>query len=157
MKALLQRVCEASVSVDGRLVGAIERGLLVLLGMERGDGEEQARRLLRKILHYRLFADDAGRMSRSVADVGGGVLLVPQFTLSADTSKGLRPSFSAAMAPAAAEPLFRRACELLEASHGRVATGVFGAEMRVALVNDGPVTFLLRAAPGQPPAAHRRG
>lgn len=143
MKALLQRVARASVEVDGRCVGEIGAGLLVLLGLDRGDSLESGRRLLEKVLAYRVFSDEAGRMNCSVADVGGGVLLVSQFTLSADTRKGLRPSFSSAMPPGEAEPLYRELLAELERRHPEVAGGVFGADMQVSLVNDGPVTFLL--------------
>ncbi len=148
MKALLQRVSSASVTVDGEISGAIEQGLLVLLGLDKGDDEVVAQRLLEKILNYRLFADAEGKMNCSVKDVGGGVLLVSQFTLSADTRKGLRPSFSAAMPPSEAESLYLQMLEMLQQQHQPVAAGVFGADMQVALVNDGPVTFLLELAPG---------
>ena len=143
MKALLQRVSEASVTVDGTVVGEIGTGLLVLLGLDQGDDDTLAARMLDKILAYRVFPDDQGRMNRSVADVNGGVLLVSQFTLSADTRKGLRPSFSSALPPAEAEPLYERTLASLRERHTSVAAGRFGADMQVALVNDGPVTFLL--------------
>jgi D-tyrosyl-tRNA(Tyr) deacylase len=143
MRALLQRVSEARVTVEGDCVGEIDRGLLVLLGLDRGDDLALGERLLDKILAYRLFGDDKGRMNLSVRDVGGGVLLVSQFTLSADTRSGLRPGFSSAMPPSEAEPLFGQLVDALAAKHGRVASGVFGADMQVSLVNDGPVTFLL--------------
>ncbi|TGD72611.1 D-tyrosyl-tRNA(Tyr) deacylase [Mangrovimicrobium sediminis] len=143
MKALLQRVTGARVEVDGESVGAIDTGLLVLLGLDKDDDEAGAARLLDKLLAYRVFPDDSGRMNRSVADIGGGVLLVSQFTLSADTAKGLRPSFSSAMPPAQAEALYSRICEMLRERHPAVAFGRFGADMQVSLVNDGPVTFLL--------------
>ncbi len=143
MKALLQRVSSATVDVDGRPVGAIGQGLLVFLGLDRTDSRELADRMLDKLLSYRVFADDAGRMNRSVADVGGGILLVSQFTLSADTSKGLRPSFTSAMAPAEAETLYSYVLDSLRTRHSDVAAGQFGADMQVSLVNDGPVTFLL--------------
>jgi len=143
----LQRVSEASVSVDGRVVGEIGPGLLVLLGMDRGDTEAVAVRMLDKLLAYRVFADAEGRMNRSVADVAGGVLLVSQFTLSADTRKGLRPSFTSALEPAAAEALYEQMLAMLEQRHDKVAGGLFGANMQVALVNDGPVTFLLEVNP----------
>ena len=145
MKALLQRVCEARVTVDGGCVGEIDRGLLVLLGLDKGDDEGAAQRLLDKLLAYRVFADDAGRMNCSVADIDGGVLLVSQFTLSADTRKGLRPSFSSAMPPAEAEHLYNYMLAQLAERHAKVAAGRFGADMQVSLVNDGPVTFLLEA------------
>ncbi|RLQ23523.1 D-tyrosyl-tRNA(Tyr) deacylase [Seongchinamella sediminis] len=143
MKALLQRVSEARVTVAGDCVAEIGPGLLVLLGLDQGDDEASARRMLDKLLAYRLFADEAGRMNCSVADIDGGVLLVSQFTLSADTRKGLRPGFSAAMPPAEAERLYRYTLEQLARRHPKVAAGRFGADMQVSLVNDGPVTFLL--------------
>jgi D-tyrosyl-tRNA(Tyr) deacylase len=144
MIGLLQRVSTASVTVDGVVAGAIERGVLVLVGVQRGDGDAQATRLAERILTYRVFPDEAGRMNRSVADIGGGVLLVPQFTLAADTTRGTRASFSSAAAPEEGRRLFDRLAEEVRARHGPVATGVFGADMRVALVNDGPVTFWLQ-------------
>lgn len=143
MKALLQRVSRASVSVDARCVGSIEQGLLVLLGLDKGDNRATADRMLDKLLAYRVFSDAQGRMNRSVAEVGGGVLLISQFTLSADTRKGLRPSFSSALPPEEAGPLFAHILSQLQQRHPRVASGVFGADMQVSLVNDGPVTFLL--------------
>lgn len=143
MKALLQRVSSARVEVSGELVGEIDRGLLVLLGLDKGDDLESGCRLLDKLLAYRVFADEAGRMNRSVADVNGGVLLVSQFTLSADTSKGLRPSFSSALPPLEAETLYEAVLRELRTRHPRVAAGRFGADMQVSLTNDGPVTFLL--------------
>ena len=143
MKALLQRVSSASVQVAGECVGEIGPGLLVFLGLDRGDDEGGAGRMLDKLLAYRVFADAAGRMNRSVSDTGGGVLLVSQFTLSADTRKGLRPSFSAALPPAEAEALYNFTLAELRRRHPRVAAGRFGADMQVSLCNDGPVTFLL--------------
>ncbi|MFV0277476.1 MAG: D-aminoacyl-tRNA deacylase [Parahaliea sp.] len=143
MKALLQRVSRAAVHVEGECVGEIGPGLLVLLGLDRGDDDVRAQRLLDKVLAYRVFADDQGRMNRSVTDTGGGVLLVSQFTLSADTRKGLRPSFSGALPPAQAEVLYESILVRLRERHPRVAAGRFGADMQVSLVNDGPVTFLL--------------
>ena len=143
MKALLQRVSEARVTVDEKIVGEIGEGLLVLLGLDKGDEEETARRLLDKLLAYRVFSDEAGRMNCSVTDIDGEVLLVSQFTLSADTRKGLRPSFSSAMPPAEAETLYQYTLEQLRQRHPKVAAGRFGADMQVGLVNDGPVTFLL--------------
>jgi D-tyrosyl-tRNA(Tyr) deacylase len=145
MKALLQRVRSASVSVDGRRVGEIDTGLLVFLGMDKGDDEASTDRMLDRLLAYRVFPDQAGRMNRSVAEIGGGVLLVSQFTLAADTRKGLRPSFSSALPPAAAEALYQYTLETLRGRHPDVAAGVFGADMQVSLVNDGPVTFLLES------------
>jgi D-tyrosyl-tRNA(Tyr) deacylase len=143
LKALLQRVSRASVQVDGFEVAAIDAGLLVFLGLDRFDDETVAIKLVEKLLNYRVFADDQGRMNRSVRDIDGDVLLVSQFTLSADTHKGLRPSFSSALAPREAEVLYLRTLELLQQAHPRVVAGVFAADMQVALVNDGPVTFLL--------------
>lgn len=143
MKALLQRVSRAAVHVDGDCVGEIGPGLLVLLGLDRGDDAARAERMLDKLLAYRVFGDEAGRMNRSVAEAGGGVLLVSQFTLSADTRKGLRPGFSSALPPAEAEALFDHTLARLRERHPEVAAGRFGADMQVSLVNDGPVTFLL--------------
>ena len=143
MRALLQRVSRAAVRVDGACVGEIGPGLLVFLGLDAGDSEAVARRMLDKLLAYRMFSDAGGRMNRSVAQAGGGVLLVSQFTLSADTRKGLRPGFSGAMAPAEAEPLYDHILHSLRERHSPVAAGVFGADMKVELCNDGPVTFLL--------------
>ena len=143
MKALLQRVRSARVDVAGECVGEIGSGLLVLLGLDKGDSLANGRKLIDKLLAYRVFSDEQGRMNLSVADSGGGVLLVSQFTLSADTRKGLRPSFSSALPPAEAEALFAELLDYLQASHPQVATGRFGADMQVSLVNDGPVTFLL--------------
>lgn len=143
MKALLQRVSRAQVDVDQHCVGQINQGLLVLLGLDKGDDHQAADRLLKKILAYRVFSDAQGRMNLSVVDVKGGVLLVSQFTLSADTSKGLRPGFSSAMPPAEAEQLYLYTLGQLRSEHGEVAAGVFGADMQISLVNDGPVTFLL--------------
>ncbi len=143
MKALLQRVSHAQVEVAGETVGEIGPGLLVLLGLDKGDDLALAGRLLDKVLGYRVFADDEGRMNRSVADIGGGVLLVSQFTLSADTRKGLRPSFSSAMPPGEAEALYAEVSQQLLERHDNCAFGRFGADMQVSLTNDGPVTFLL--------------
>ncbi|MEM1110726.1 MAG: D-aminoacyl-tRNA deacylase [Pseudomonadota bacterium] len=146
MKALLQRVTEASVSANGRTLGRIDGGLLVLLGLDKADDQAVADRLLNKLLAYRVFPDEEGRMNCSITDTGGGILLVSQFTLAADTRKGLRPSFSSALTPALAKPLFEWTLAELSRRHaGAVATGEFGADMQVALVNDGPVTFLLEA------------
>jgi D-tyrosyl-tRNA(Tyr) deacylase len=143
VKALLQRVRRASVEVDGRCVGGIGPGLLVFLGLDRGDDRAAGSRMLDKLLAYRLFADAAGRMNSSVGDVAGGVLLLSQFTLSADTRRGLRPSFSSALPPDEAEPLYDWMLAQLRERHPVVAAGEFGADMQVSLVNDGPVTFLL--------------
>ncbi|MEO8017629.1 MAG: D-aminoacyl-tRNA deacylase [Pseudomonadota bacterium] len=147
MIALIQRVSTASVEVEGRIVGKIGRGILALIGIERGDDLKAAERLLERILGYRIFEDAAGRMNDSLRDVAGGLLLVPQFTLAAETHKGTRPGFSSAAAPAAARTLFAELETLARARHSEVARGEFGAHMRVSLVNDGPVTFWLRMAP----------
>jgi len=144
MIALIQRVTEASVTVDGERIGAIGPGLLALIGVRPADDEQTAQRLLERLLAYRVFGDSEGRMNRSLAETGGGLLLVPQFTLAADTQKGNRPGFSTAAPPAQAERLFDYLCALAQRSHPVVATGRFGAEMKVALVNDGPVTFWLQ-------------
>jgi D-tyrosyl-tRNA(Tyr) deacylase len=143
--ALLQRVTSASVTVEGETVGAIDAGLLVLVAVEPGDAEPQARRMRERLLGYRVFGDAEGRMNLSLADTGGGLLLVPQFTLAADTRKGMRPSFTTAAPPAEGRCWFERLVELTRAAHPGVATGRFGAHMQVRLVNDGPVTFWLHA------------
>jgi D-tyrosyl-tRNA(Tyr) deacylase len=147
---LLQRVAWARVTVDGGEVGAIGPGLLVLVGVEKGDAEAQADRLLERLLGYRVFADEAGRMNRGLAETGGGLLLVSQFTLAADTDKGTRASFSSAAEPAEGLRLFEHLVARARARHAQVATGEFGAHMRVESVNDGPVTFWLRVRPGVP-------
>jgi D-tyrosyl-tRNA(Tyr) deacylase len=147
MIGLLQRVSEASVTVDGEVTGAIGHGLMVLVCAEKGDTEREADALLAKLLTYRVFSDDAGKMNRSVTDVAGGLLLVPQFTLAADTRSGTRPSFSPAAAPADGRRLFDHVVRQARERHGIVETGRFGADMKVALVNDGPVTFWLRVDP----------
>ena len=144
MIGLLQRVSVARVEVAGRTVGQIDRGLLVLVGVEREDGEAQVERLLERLLSYRVFPDDQGRMNRSLADIGGGLLLVPQFTLAADTRKGTRPGFSPAAEPEKGERLFHYLCDAARAAHDPVAIGEFGADMQVSLTNDGPVTFWLQ-------------
>lgn len=146
MQALLQRVRSAAVRVDDEILGQIDQGLLVFLGLEPRDDCLMGERLLERVLNYRVFADDEGRMNRSLRDVGGGLLLVSQFTLAADTSRGLRPGFSTAMPPVLAEPLFADLFAYAAAIHQPVAGGRFGADMQVSLVNDGPVTFLLRAS-----------
>ncbi|HEU4779840.1 MAG TPA: D-aminoacyl-tRNA deacylase [Steroidobacteraceae bacterium] len=147
MIALIQRVSEAAVEVDGRIVGSIRGGILAFIGFERGDEMPAASRLLTRVLTYRIFADEAGRMNRSLADTGGGLLLVPQFTLAADTHKGTRPGFSSAASPELARTLFEQCLTLARGRHAEVAAGEFGAHMRVSLVNDGPVTFWLKTAP----------
>ena len=146
MRALIQRVTTASVAVDGQTVGAIERGFLVLLGVTHDDGEAEAVWLARKVAGLRLFEDDAGKFNRSLHDVGGAVLVVSQFTLYGDARKGRRPSFVEAARPEQAEPLCKRFAEALRAEGLPVETGVFGAMMAVALVNDGPVTLWLDTA-----------
>ena len=146
MLSLIQRVTRASVEVEGRVVGEIGDGLLALVGVEPGDGEPQYQRMAERLLGYRVFADEAGKMNRSLADTGGGLLLVSQFTLAADTGSGMRPGFSTAAPPQQAEPVFNLLLEQCRGQHsGRVETGRFGAHMVISLVNDGPVTFLLRA------------
>ncbi|MBW5800127.1 D-aminoacyl-tRNA deacylase [Halomonas elongata] len=145
MKALIQRVSQASVSVDDECVGAIEHGLLALIGVEREDDEARVERLLHKLLHYRVFADETGRMNHNLQQAEGGLLLISQFTLAADTRKGLRPGFSSAAPPDEGERLFHHLVERARNAWPRVATGRFGANMQVSLVNDGPVTFLLES------------
>ena len=147
MIGLLQRVSQASVVVDGATVGAIDAGQMVLVCAERGDTVREADALLTKLLAYRVFADDAGKMNRSVTDVQGGLLLVPQFTLAADTRSGTRPSFTPAAAPAEGRQLFDHFVAQAKARHGVVETGRFGADMQVSLTNDGPVTFWLQVKP----------
>jgi D-tyrosyl-tRNA(Tyr) deacylase len=144
--ALIQRVSEAAVTVEQRTVGRIGRGILALIGIQRGDDAARGARLLERVLDYRIFEDDAGRMNRSLTDIGGGLLLVPQFTLAADTDKGTRAGFSRAEPPDSARPLFDALVAQARARHAEVATGEFGAHMRVALVNDGPVTFWLETS-----------
>jgi D-tyrosyl-tRNA(Tyr) deacylase len=146
MLALIQRVIEARVTVDGETVGAIGPGLLALVGVEPGDGAPQIARMAERLLGYRVFDDGQGRMNLSVADTGGGLLLVSQFTLAADTRSGMRPGFSTAAAPEQAEPVFNQLLATCREKHpAGVETGRFGAHMVVSLVNDGPVTFLLKA------------
>lgn len=145
MIGLIQRVSEASVKVDGSIVGRIGQGLLVLIGVEPHDSHVSAQRLLARILGYRVFPDESGRMNLSLTDIGGGLLLVPQFTLAADTRKGTRPSFSSAAPPELGAELFEYFVTIAREKHPHVGTGVFGADMKVSLVNDGPVTFWLQA------------
>ncbi len=147
MIALLQRVSHASVMVEGATVGAIEAGLMVLLCAERGDTEKEADALLAKLLSYRVFSDAAGKMNLSVVDTAGGILLVPQFTLAADTRSGTRPSFTPAAAPDVARGLFDYFVRQARTRHADIATGEFGADMKVSLTNDGPVTFWLQQKP----------
>ncbi len=143
MIALIQRVGEAAVTVEGSTVGSIGRGILALVGVQRGDDSAHAGRLLERILSYQIFEDESGRMNRSLADIAGGLLLVPQFTLAADTRKGTRAGFSGAEQPERARALFDELVATARARHSEVATGEFGAHMKVSLVNDGPVTFWL--------------
>jgi D-tyrosyl-tRNA(Tyr) deacylase len=145
MIALIQRVRRAHVEADGEVIGRIDAGLLALVAVQPDDGEAQAQRLLQRVLGYRVFGDAAGRMNRSLAEIGGGLLLVSQFTLAADTRKGLRASFTTAAPPVLAERLFAHLLEQARARHAPVAGGRFGADMQVHLINDGPVTFWLEA------------
>jgi D-aminoacyl-tRNA deacylase len=145
MIALIQRVRSASVDVDGERIGAIGAGLLALVAVEPEDAETQTQRMLERLLGYRIFPDDEDRMNRSLTDIRGGLLLVSQFTLAADTRKGMRPSFTSAASPEHGRKWFDRLVDLARSTHGEVATGRFGANMQVALVNDGPVTFWLQA------------
>ena len=147
MIALLQRVSQARVVVDRATVGAIDAGLMVLLCAERGDSVRRADALLAKLLAYRVFSDDAGKMNRSVAQVQGGLLLVPQFTLAADTKSGTRPSFTPAAAPEEGRRLFDYFVAQARVQHALVESGCFGADMQVTLTNDGPVTFWLQVRP----------
>jgi len=144
MIALLQRVSEAAVHVDGELSGRIARGLLLFIGVEKKDGEPQANRLIERFLSYRVFPDEEDKMNRCVVEIKGGVLLVPQFTLAADTSKGTRPSFSSAAPPEQSAQLFDYLVDQTRRQYSPVETGRFGANMQVSLVNDGPVTFWLQ-------------
>ena len=144
MIGLLQRVTDAKVEVAGECVGQVSEGLLVLLGVEREDTEQQADRLLERLLGYRVFEDDTGRMNRSVSDIQGGMLIVPQFTLPADTRKGTRPSFTPAAEPEKGKALYEYFVTQAKAKHPDIATGRFGADMQVSLTNDGPVTFWLQ-------------
>jgi len=147
MIGLLQRVSQAAVIVDGRTIAKIERGLLVLVGVEKDDTQRTAERLAERLLDYRVFADGEQRMNLGLRDAGGGLLLIPQFTLAADTRKGLRASFAAAADPALGRRLFHELVRHASKLHQPVETGEFGADMQVSLVNDGPVTFWLRIGP----------
>lgn len=144
MIGLIQRVLEAKVVVDGATVGAIETGILLLLGVERADTETQAKRLLERVLNYRIFEDSEGRMNRSLLDIQGGLLVVPQFTLPADTQKGNRPSFTPAAPPEQGKQLFDNFCQQIQAQGHSLQCGIFGADMKVHLINNGPVTFWLK-------------
>ena len=146
MRVVVQRVSSAQVTVDGDVVGRIGRGFLVLVGIAPSDGEAEAQHLARKIVGLRVFEDDGGKMNRGLADVGGAVLAVSQFTLYGDVRKGRRPSFIGAARPEQAEPLYQRFCQLLAAEGVAVEQGVFQAHMQIALVNDGPVTIWLDTA-----------
>ncbi|WP_026001896.1 D-aminoacyl-tRNA deacylase [Vreelandella stevensii] len=143
MKALIQRVTTASVTVEGQVIGAIDHGLMALIGVEKGDSEANADKLLHKLLNYRVFSDEAGKMNHNLQQAQGGLLLVSQFTLAADTRKGLRPGFSSAAPPEEGERLFDYLVARARQAGPPMATGQFGADMQVALVNDGPVTFML--------------
>ncbi len=145
MKALIQRVRQARVEVAGEVIGSIDQGLLVLVGVEREDDRARADKLLHKLLRYRVFSDESHKMNRSLSDVGGGLLLVSQFTLAADTNSGLRPSFSTAAPPELGEELYNYLVGQARLQHPTVACGRFGADMQVYLQNDGPVTFLLES------------
>jgi len=147
MIGLLQRVRRASVHVNDNEIGKIDQGLLVLIGVEKGDSIQQADRLLSRLLAYRVFSDDNDKMNLSVQDIDGGLLLVPQFTLAANTQKGLRPSFTPAASPDLGEQLFNHLLNNAQQQHSNVASGQFGADMQVSLTNDGPVTFWLQVAP----------
>lgn len=145
MLALIQRVNSASVQIDTKTIGAIEKGLLVFLGIEKIDERADADALLTKVLSYRVFSDTEGKMNLSVSDVKGGILIISQFTLAADTNRGLRPSFSSAKPPSEAKELYNYFMHQARAQYDEVSSGEFGADMQVSLVNDGPVTFLLKS------------
>ncbi len=143
MKGLIQRVSKASVTVEGEITGAIDQGILLLLGVEKDDDQQTAQKLLNKVLSYRIFSDDEGKMNLNLSQVNGGLLVVSQFTLVADTKKGTRPGFSKGASPEQGEALYDYFVEQARAIHPTVETGRFGADMKVELLNDGPVTFLL--------------
>ncbi len=145
MIALIQRVSSASVQINSKSVGQIEKGLLVFLGIEKADGESEADKLLNKVMSYRVFSDEQDKMNLSVRDINGGLLIISQFTLAADTNRGLRPSFSSALPPEEAELLYQYFINQAQAQYDQIACGEFGADMQVSLVNDGPVTFLLKS------------
>jgi D-aminoacyl-tRNA deacylase len=144
MKALIQRCQWAKVEVSGAIIGQIEQGIMALVAVEPSDSQIQAHKLAEKLLHYRIFADADDKMNLSVKAIEGGILLVPQFTLAADTSRGLRPSFSSAASPAMAKQLFDEFADYLKKQYQHIETGEFGADMQVSLCNDGPVTFMLQ-------------
>lgn len=143
MRGLIQRVNRAKVDVEGETVGQISRGILLLLGVERDDNAASVDKMIHKLLNYRIFPDADGKMNLSVTDIEGGILAVSQFTLAAETRKGMRPGFSTAAAPELAQQLYNQFVEQLRSRHSDVATGIFAADMQIELVNDGPVTFLL--------------
>lgn len=145
MICLIQRVRSSQLHIDGQLHAEIGQGLLALVGLEKGDDEAKVAKMLDKLLAYRVFSDAEGKMNLSVKDIDGDVLLVSQFTLAADTQKGLRPGFSSALEPSLAEPLFDKLLKAAHQRHKKIASGVFGADMQISLLNDGPVTFILRA------------
>lgn len=147
MIGLVQRVKKAAVCVANQEIAAIQQGILVFVGIEKQDSWTQAEKLAQKLLNYRLFSDSEGKMNLNVAQIGGEILLVSQFTLAANTSKGNRAGFDPAMPPDAAEPLFARFCDYMQSLHPATQRGQFGADMQVSLINDGPVTFHLRVAP----------
>ena len=144
MIALIQRVSNAQVSVNQQIIGQIEQGILALIGVEKNDSQVKADKLLKRLINYRIFSDQQDKMNLSLADIKSGLLLVPQFTLAADTKKGLRPSFSCAAPPAIGEQMFNYFVQQAKGSHEQVQTGKFGADMQVSLCNDGPVTFWLQ-------------
>ncbi|WP_062063147.1 D-aminoacyl-tRNA deacylase [Cellvibrio sp. OA-2007] len=143
MLGLIQRVKQASVKVEEKVTGEIEQGILLLLGIQKNDSEETANKLIDKILAYRIFSDEHNKMNCNVQQIDGGILIVSQFTLAADTKKGLRPSFSSAAPPAQAEALYNYFVAQMRSKHPQIATGIFAADMQVSLINDGPVTFML--------------
>ncbi len=145
MICLIQRVRSSQLHIDGQLHAEIGQGLLALVGLEKGDDEAKVAKMLDKLLAYRVFSDAEGKMNLSVKDIDGDVLLVSQFTLAADTQKGLRPGFSSALEPSLAEPLFDKLLNAAHQRHKKIASGIFGADMQISLLNDGPVTFILRA------------
>lgn len=145
MKALIQRVKSASVEVNAEIVGKIDQGILLLLGVEKDDTEADASKLLKKILGYRIFADQEGKMNLNLQQINGGLLVVSQFTIVADTKKGLRPSFSSGASPEHGEKLYNHFVELAKQQHKEIQTGIFAADMSVSLINDGPVTFWLES------------
>jgi D-tyrosyl-tRNA(Tyr) deacylase len=144
MLTIIQRVTTAKVTVNNEIIGQIGKGIMALVAVERDDGEKDAQRLLERILNYRIFADDNGRMNLSLRDIDGGLLLVPQFTLAADTNSGNRPSFTPAASPEKGQQLFGYLQQIARATYPHVEFGRFGADMQVALINDGPVTFTLK-------------